>query len=104
MSALKEFSKLIFGSFSYLVVHCRLPYFVALVNFYLVGLSISAVAEINNNTPPATAAESKLELLNHLKIKPKIATINSNMPNQRSNFINKFILHVLLLLFLIKKY
>ena len=73
------------------------------VVFYLLGLSISAVAEINNKTPPATAAEIKLLLLNQLNMNPKTATTNNKPPSQRSIFINKFISYNLSLLISVKE-
>lgn len=62
--------------------------------FYFCTLSTSDVAAISNNTAPATTAEIKLELLNHLKINPNTATTNKRIPNQRSNFINNFIEYI----------
>ncbi len=80
------------------------PLTISVSGFYLLGLSISAVAEINKRTPPATAAEIKLLLLNQLNMNPKTATTNNKTPSQRSIFINKFISYNLSLLISPKKY
>lgn len=81
-----------------MIVACNIAYFL------LFGLSISAVAEINNNTAPAIKAEIMLLRLNQWKKNPKTATTNNKIPNHRSIFINKFIFLNLSMLILIKKY